>query len=187
MFLRYIFFAHQLRTNYFQGCKGFGVEVALYAEEGIRSAAKERDISIDEASVSLVMRRANRAANDLKGKNILWLDDNPSWNNHEVNLFRSLGLLVTRVDTEQDALVKLRTNNYDILLSDIKRHGIGDAGVIFLKEIYNDGIRIPAIFYISNLKPELGTPPYAFGITNRPDELLHLVIDIAERLGAHNK
>jgi hypothetical protein len=26
-----------------------------------------------------------------------------------------------------------------------------------------------------------GTPPGAFGITNRPDELIHLVLDVLER------
>ena len=169
-----------------QSFKGFGVELTLYAEEGLRLAAKERHISIDESSVSLVVKRANRAAKELKGKSILWFDDNPAWNNNEVNLLRTLGLLITRVDTEQDALIQLQSKKHDIFLSDIKRNGIGDSGIVFLKDVYDKDLQIPTVFYISNLKPELGTPPFSFGITNRPDELLHYVIDIAERLGALN-
>lgn len=167
-----------------QSIKGFGIEVALFAEEGLRSAAKERDVPIDESAISLVMDRANRAAEVLKNKSILWLDDNPSWNNHEVKLFRTLGLLVDRVTTEKDALIKLQSGKYDIFLSDIKRNEKGDAGVVFLKDIHNKGIKVPTVFYITSFKPELGIPPFAFGVTSRPDELLHFVIDLSERLGA---
>jgi hypothetical protein len=37
------------------------------------------------------------------------------------------------------------------------------------------------IFYLWDYKPELGTPAGAFGITKRPDKLLHLVIDALAR------
>ena len=39
----------------------------------------------------------------------------------------------------------------------------------------------PVIFYIGIFDPKLGIPGGAFGITNRPDELLHLVLDALER------
>lgn len=163
--------------------KGFGIEITLYVENGLRLAANERDVPIDESSLSRVMNRADKAAGSLKNKSILWLDDNPSWNSNEVSLFRALGLLITRVSTEQAALTELQTHQHDIFLSDINRYENRDAGIVFLKNISEKGMKIPAVFYISDLKPELGTPPYAFGITDRPDELLHYIIDIAERSG----
>jgi hypothetical protein len=35
------------------------------------------------------------------------------------------------------------------------------------------------IFYVTVLKP--GVPEYVFNITNRPDHLLHFVMDVLER------
>ena len=35
--------------------------------------------------------------------------------------------------------------------------------------------------YIRRFDPTRGTPPLVFGITNRPDHLVHYIIDIAER------
>ncbi len=37
------------------------------------------------------------------------------------------------------------------------------------------------IFYIGVVDPNKGVPVQAFGITNRPDELLHLTLDALER------
>jgi hypothetical protein len=37
--------------------------------------------------------------------------------------------------------------------------------------------RLPIIFYIGRYDPTAGTPAGAFGITNRPDQLIHLAID----------
>ena len=37
------------------------------------------------------------------------------------------------------------------------------------------------VFYVSVVYQDKPLPPGAFGLTNRPDELLHLVIDALER------
>jgi hypothetical protein len=44
------------------------------------------------------------------------------------------------------------------------------------------GHREPVVFCILNLDPGRGTPGDAVGITNRPDELIHLVLDGLERV-----
>jgi len=42
-------------------------------------------------------------------------------------------------------------------------------------------VLLPMIFYVHKLKPGAGTPEGTFGITNRPDQLLHLVPDALGR------
>jgi hypothetical protein len=37
------------------------------------------------------------------------------------------------------------------------------------------------IFYVGEFDPGRGLPPFAFGLTNRPDELLHLILDVLAR------
>ena len=39
----------------------------------------------------------------------------------------------------------------------------------------------PVIFYVGEVDERRGPPPGSAGITNRPDELLHLVLDVLER------
>jgi len=39
----------------------------------------------------------------------------------------------------------------------------------------------PVVFYIGDLDEDRGVPPGAFGITDRVEELLHLVLDALER------
>ena len=41
--------------------------------------------------------------------------------------------------------------------------------------------KTPLIFYIGVVDPDKDKPAQAFGITKRPDELLHLTLDALER------
>jgi hypothetical protein len=50
-----------------------------------------------------------------------------------------------------------------------------------LEEFQRQKIHCLVIFYVGEPDPKKGTPVYAFGLTNRPDELVHLVLDILER------
>ena len=51
------------------------------------------------------------------------------------------------------------------------------AGLTMLQHFGSHKIRIPVVFYIDEFRVESGTPPGAFGVTDRPDELLQLVLD----------
>jgi hypothetical protein len=44
-----------------------------------------------------------------------------------------------------------------------------------------EGWRIPVILTLLRFDPARGTPPFAFGITNRIDEMLNLVCDALAR------
>ena len=48
-----------------------------------------------------------------------------------------------------------------------------------LDKLRESGAECPAIFYVAQLEPSV--PPGSLGITDRPDVLLHLVIDGLER------
>ena len=55
------------------------------------------------------------------------------------------------------------------------------AGLKFLEQFRKEDKTTPVIFYVGVFAPEKGVPVQAFGITNRPDELLHLILDALER------
>ena len=72
---------------------------------------------------------------------------------------------------------------YDLILSDIARPESGKAGLEFLESYRQRPIeqRVPLVFYVSVRDEEQPLPVGAFGLTNRPDTLVHLVIDALER------
>jgi CheY-like chemotaxis protein len=130
---------------------------------------------------STVLRRAQLVAPALRGGSVLWLDDSPENNEWERALLRELGVHVTAVTGTATALDCLEAQRFDLILSDIHRNGDPGSGIDALPRLRAASKDAPIIFYIANLSSERGTPRGAMGITNRPDELLHLTMDALER------
>jgi len=70
---------------------------------------------------------------------------------------------------------------YDLVISDMARDDESAAGLKFVEQFCKDDKAAPLIFYVGEYGSEKGLPARAFGITNRPDELLHLTLDALER------
>jgi hypothetical protein len=51
-----------------------------------------------------------------------------------------------------------------------------------LPRLHEAGFSRPVIFYVGRPEPGAGVPAGAFGLTNRPDQLLQLVIDALSRI-----
>ena len=111
----------------------------------------------------------------------LWFDDTPDCELSELRLILALGIKLDRAETPERAEKLIDNTSYDFIISDIWQQDNPKGGIEFFNNQIEKGIRIPTIFYITKYDEARGTPPYAFGITNRPNDLLHLVMDIIER------
>ncbi len=132
----------------------------------------------------VAIARARRHRNLLQDSNILWVDDVPKQNVNEMRMFQQLKVEIDTAEDTDSALPMLMTNHYDIVFSDIARGDNKTAGLEMLTRIQNAvPNHPPVIFYVGVPAPDKGVPPYAFGITVRPDELLHLALalDVLER------
>lgn len=185
--------------------KGMGVEVE-FAEASINDAVADRARFLTETAIQPGMKadaahrievpkqdlkraiaRVRASLELLEGKRILWVDDIPLNNRNELRMFRSLGIASDAVISTQDAIERLERDEtqFDLIISDMSRDGdnkaglelIADYGTLVTQQNRAPDDRLPLIFYIGNYNPTVGTPAGAFGITNRPDQLLHLVID----------
>jgi DNA-binding NtrC family response regulator len=111
---------------------------------------------------------------------MLWVDANPEQVAWEREVFRALGVVIVTADTTDSALACLQAESFDVVLSDIRRDREPLDGVEGAKRIHAAVPTIPIVFYVpevaDNTVPEPGT-----GITNEPNELLHLVLDRLER------
>jgi CheY-like chemotaxis protein len=107
------------------------------------------------------------------------VDDHPENNQNERQMFRQLKVEVDSATSTEEALRMVRNGNYDLVLSDMNREGDATAGLTFLAQLRKEKTT-PVIFYVG-VSETKGVPAQAFGITNRPDELLHLTLDALER------
>ena len=158
------------------------VEGVLQTLAEVMKRPELRGGGVSEDEINRVMRRSAANADVLKDRRILWIDDHPSNNVFETKAFTRMGMTVTAAVDDAAARTALRggAGPYDLIISDIERHGDPAAGLAFLAELRRTS-DIPLIFYVTDLKPELGVPPGAFGITEHVDELIHLILDVLER------
>lgn len=165
-----------------QGDSGAAVRLRKTYVDGDQGPNERVRITSDDQT--RVLKRAKAAASVMEGRHILWADDRPANNLHEIKVMKACGLEVTEVRTNAEALTALAAGDqeYHVVISDIGRPEGEPAGDALAKDLVDNGIDVPVVYYITVLDPARQLPVGAFGLTNRPDELLHYVIDALERI-----
>jgi len=133
------------------------------------------------AVYSPALRRAQMLGSVLHRAQLLWVDDNPDSVEPLIGILSSLGATIDLVTSSKEALDRIADKKYHVIISDIERKGVPNAGLDFLRVLQQGEPYPKIVFFIRNLDPKRGTPPGAFGITNSGEELLHLVFDALER------
>jgi CheY-like chemotaxis protein len=128
---------------------------------------------------SPVLRRLERVHDVVNGARVLWIDDHPEWNSWEIACLEAAGAQIRTVETTRAALA-LAGDGFDVIISDIDRGGNPTEGLTALPLLRKAAPIAPLVFYVGQLQSTC-VPLGAFGITNRPDEMLHLVMDVLER------
>jgi CheY-like chemotaxis protein len=172
-------FRQEIRTQLFPrltGVKAFGFE-ASFAEQALVKASKGKP-QVTEASRSTAFARLQREAHLLAGARILWVDDNPRNNFNERQLFERIGARVDPALNTDDALELARMHPYDLIISDWERDEGVNAGPDLVAALRGEGVSTPVVFYV--LLVEGRSQGEAVGLTNRPDELVHIVVDALE-------
>jgi CheY-like chemotaxis protein len=162
------------------GVKAFGVELT-FLQETLEKAADKAPVDVSVEDRSQVMRRARRIREVLQGAHVLWVDENPLNNLPEQRSLQWLGIHVDTARNEDEAFTLLSTDRYDVVISEMEHGGVDNWGSQFLAQLRKRGIYTWTVFYAFDFQPSRGIPPHAFGMTNRPDHLLHYVMDILER------
>ena len=170
-------------------------DVEIKAPGGLSVSAKSQEAATDalvEASTSKPGRPIARedAATGVEGAalgvealgrppQLLWVDDRPSNNRHEVAALTSLGMHISLSTSTEDALTKLaRHGAYDLIISDMSRPPDDEAGYTLLDALRRRDEPTPFLIYASSRSAEhfdQAVKRGAIGCTNRPDELVELV------------
>ncbi|GAA4503090.1 response regulator [Pseudaeromonas paramecii] len=110
-----------------------------------------KDIPIGStANREQVARRANRIYPILQKTKILLVDDEPKQISFLINILERLDIVHQVAISTEDAIVRLGNQNFDLIISDIKRRDDGSAGIHMLKKLKDMKIEIPTIFYIND-------------------------------------
>ena len=154
-----------------------GVEIEF--KQTLEQAVTARGENVPAADLGRAARRLAQSTALLNGAKLLWIDDNPENNRFERSLLEEAGASVNEAVSSDQAMRSLSHTAYDLILSDIRRGDDGEAGTNFLQVLIDEGRRMPVVFYVGQVAGP--TPPGAFGITDSPDELVHLVLDALAR------
>lgn len=135
---------------------------------------------VSEADRDFLLRRLSYIGPIARDRRILWVDDVPANNDYERVFLQALGVKVYFASSNEAALRLLGGADYDVIISDIARPPGEPIGMEIVPELQSARIATPIIFYITDYKPQ-PTDPRIFGLTSRPDELMHLVFDAFAR------
>ena len=166
--------------------KAMGVELSFVKDsiDGALELAEKSPqwkVEVPSTDKEHALKRARKHLHVFRGAQFLWVDDHPENNLNERRMFRQLKAEIDTAKSTKEALGILKNGHYDLVISDMDRGDEAAAGLEFLKQFRKIDKTTPVIFYVGVFDAGKGVPAQAFGITNRPDELLHLTLDALER------
>jgi Effector-associated domain 11 len=135
----------------------------------------------DSQKATILQRLSNVKERNMSLK-ALWIDDNLPCTLSEQRLINALNVQIDSAHNSEMAESMIKNTTYHFIVSDMLRNDNPTEGVDFITKLVKQDIYIPAILYITKYNTEKGVPPHVFGVTNKPSELLHLVMDIIERI-----
>jgi CheY-like chemotaxis protein len=127
---------------------------------------------VSQAVTPQVIRKAERAL-------ILWVDDRPQNNVYERQSLEALGARFIIAKSTDEALALLRSQNVDVVISDMGRPPDARAGYTLLSALRGGGNRVPYIIYAGSNSAEHKAEARengAQGSTNRASELFEYVL-----------
>lgn len=147
--------------------------------EELEAAVHARGKTSAPGDIGRAARRLAASNPIIRGANILWVDDNARNNNFESQILRSAGAHLTLSASTESAVTEASRVDFDLVISDMKRGDQAYAGLELCRRLASTGHGPPVILYVGHARKPI--PPEAFGITDRPDELVHLVLDALAR------
>lgn len=136
---------------------------------------------IPAARLESVAKRFEDARPKMAGLRVLWVDDEPAGNVAERRMLRQLGVVVQTALTSTEAIDHLGRDDYDLVLTDIRRADPDDSGVDMARRIRALGFTTPIVGYVGEVDPERPHPEGFRALVDYPDDLLHEVMSVAER------
>ena len=160
------------------------------AVEAAAAAARDWQAKTPYQAVDVARIRATvgaafspEVADNLTGKAVLWVDDNPTNNELVVRALRRLRLDVEQTTSTESALSAMQRRHFDLVISDMGRGSDMRAGYGLLKAIRDAGNAVPFLIFSGSDKPEFRREAAERGAQLSTNDMLELMQQIIKRLG----
>jgi CheY-like chemotaxis protein len=142
--------------------------------------------TVDVSGIRATVERAfaPRTFDNLTGKSVLWVDDNPGNNELAVRALRKFPLEVEQVTSTDAALAALDRRSFDLIISDMGRGTDLRAGYGLLKKLRDRGSQVPFFIFSSSDTPEFRREAAERGAQLSTNDMLELVDSVVRYLGA---
>jgi CheY-like chemotaxis protein len=176
--------------------KGFGIEATAKrkaAEAIVNADISKVDLSkstiqfspgVGKSSALAALLTKAVSLPEVKGKVVLWIDDDPRGGLAEANALGVLGIVVDTATSLIEAVEKLKTKSYDVIIVDFLPRSVSENNFEFLKQLKSQQFETPVILYSKYVTPEAESEALkngAFASTDKAFELLGLVISAIQR------
>lgn len=123
------------------------------------------------------------ALDNLIGKAVLWVDDNPTNNELAVTALKKFGLDIELATSTEAALAAVQRRTFDLVISDMGRGPDLRAGYALLRSLRDSGSEVPFFIFAGSDTPEFRQAAAAQGAQLSTNDMLELVANVVERLG----
>ena len=121
--------------------------------------------------------------NNLTGKAILWVDDNPANNELAVRALRKFGLDIEQSTNTEAAMAAFQRRKFDLVISDMGRGSDMRAGYGLLELLRGSGSKVPFFIFAGSDTPELRREAAERGAQLSTNDMLELVDNVVKYLG----
>lgn len=144
-------------------------------------AAEQVDVPRLRATIDRVF--TPETLDQLTGKAILWVDDQPANNLLALRALTKFGLDVVQVTSTEDAMVALEHRRFDLVISDMARGEHMRAGYDLLKLLREGGNKVPFFIFSGHDRPEYRREAAERGAQLSTNDMIELLDHVSSYLG----
>jgi len=142
--------------------------------------------NVDVSRIRATVERAfsPKTFDNMIGKSVLWVDDNPANNELAVRALRKFRLDVEQTISTDAALAALLRRKFDLVISDMGRGEDMRAGFDLLTRLRGSGSKVPFFIFAGSDTPEFRRAAAERGSQLSTNDMLELVDNTVKYLGA---
>jgi CheY-like chemotaxis protein len=160
------------------------VEATATAARDWQAKSPKQKVDVPRIRATVGRAFAPSTANNLIGKSILWVDDNPSNNELAVRALRKLNLDVEQATSTEQALSAMQRRHFDLIISDMGRGSDMRAGYGLLKSLRDQANQVPFLIFAGSESQEFRREAAERGAQLSTNDILELIDNIVKHLGS---
>jgi CheY-like chemotaxis protein len=159
------------------------VEAAATAARDWQAKSPSQKVDVPRIRATIEKAFSPAVADNLIGKSILWVDDNPQNNLLAVRALTKLQLEIEQVTSTEFGLAAMQRRHFDLIISDMGRGDNMTAGYELLAAVRAKNPSVPFLIFASADTPEYRRDAKARGAQLSTNDMLELIDTVVAHLG----